>query len=74
MPGALDGIRVLDFSTMVSGPVATAILADQGADVIKIESPSGDEMRKIGNTRNGLTAGFFSCNRGKKSVVLDLKK
>ncbi len=73
MPGALDGIRVLDFSTMVSGPVATAILADQGADVIKIESPAGDEMRKIGNTRNGLTAGFFSCNRGKKSLVLDLK-
>ncbi len=73
MPGALDGIRVLDFSTMVSGPVATAILADQGAEVIKIESPAGDEMRKIGNTRNGLTAGFFSCNRGKKSLVLDLK-
>ena len=73
MPGALDGIRVLDFSTMVSGPVATAILADQGADVIKIESPAGDEMRKIGNTRNGLTAGFFSCNRNKKSLVLDLK-
>lgn len=73
MPGALDGIRVLDFSTMVSGPVATAILADQGAEVIKIESPAGDEMRKIGNARNGLTAGFFSCNRGKKSLVLDLK-
>ncbi len=73
MPGALDGIRVLDFSTMVSGPVATAMLADQGAEVIKIESPAGDEMRKIGNTRNGLTAGFFSCNRGKKSLVLDLK-
>lgn len=73
MPGALDGIRVLDFSTMVSGPVATAILADQGAEVIKIESPAGDEMRKIGNVRNGLTAGFFSCNRGKKSLVLDLK-
>ncbi len=73
MPGALDGITVLDFSTMVSGPVATAILADQGADVIKIESPAGDEMRKIGNTRNGLTAGFFSCNRGKRSLALDLK-
>ena len=58
---------------MVSGPVATAILADQGAEVIKIESPAGDEMRKIGNARNGLTAGFFSCNRGKKSLGLDLK-
>jgi crotonobetainyl-CoA:carnitine CoA-transferase CaiB-like acyl-CoA transferase len=58
---------------MVSGPVSTAILADQGAEVIKVESPAGDEMRRIGNQRNGLTAGFFSCNRGKKSLCLDLK-
>ena len=73
MAGPLEGVRVLDFSTMVSGPVAARMLADQGADVIKVESPRGDEMRKIGNQRNGLTAGFMSCNRGKRGVCLDLK-
>ncbi len=73
MSGPLEGVRVLDFSTMVSGPVAARMLADQGADVIKVESPKGDEMRKIGNQRNGLTAGFMSCNRGKRGVCLDLK-
>ncbi len=71
--GPLSGVRVLDFSTMVSGPVAARMLADQGADVIKIESPKGDEMRKIGNQRNGLTATFMSCNRGKRGLCLDLK-
>jgi crotonobetainyl-CoA:carnitine CoA-transferase CaiB-like acyl-CoA transferase len=74
MAGPLDGVRVVDFTTMVSGPVAACMLADQGADVIKVESPSGDQMRHIGNTRNGLTAGFFSCNRGKRSISLDLKQ
>ena len=74
MPGPLDGVRVVDLCTMVSGPLATTMLADQGAEVIKVESPAGDEMRRIGNTRNGLTAGFFSCNRGKKSLCLDLKQ
>jgi crotonobetainyl-CoA:carnitine CoA-transferase CaiB-like acyl-CoA transferase len=73
MPGPLDGVRVLDFSTMVSGPVAARMLADQGADVIKVESPKGDEMRKIGNQRNGLTAVFMSCNRGKRGICFDLK-
>ena len=74
MSGPLAGVRVLDFSTMVSGPVAARMLADQGADVIKVESPKGDEMRKIGNQRNGLTAGFMSCNRGKRGLCLDLKQ
>ncbi len=74
MPGPLAGIRVLDFSTMVSGPVAARMLGDQGAEVIKIESPKGDEMRRIGNTRNGVTAGFMSCNRGKRGICLDLKQ
>ena len=74
MPGPLDGLRVVDLCTMVSGPVATAMLADQGAEVIKVERPEGDEMRRLGNERNGLTAGFFSCNRGKRSLCLDLKR
>ncbi len=73
MAGPLEGVRVLDFSTMVSGPVAARMLADQGADVIKVESPNGDEMRKIGNQRNGLTAAFMSCNRGKRGICMDLK-
>ncbi len=72
--GPLEGIRVVDFTTMVSGPVAAATLADQGAEVIKVESPAGDEMRRIGSRRNGLTAGFFACNRGKRSLCIDLKK
>ena len=74
MTGPLDGVRIVDFTTMVSGPMAAAILADQGAEVIKVESPAGDEMRQIGSRRNGLTAGFFACNRGKRSLCLDLKQ
>jgi crotonobetainyl-CoA:carnitine CoA-transferase CaiB-like acyl-CoA transferase len=73
MPGALDGVRVLDLSTMVAGPVATMMLADQGADVIKIESPGGDLMRHFSFGRNGLSASFLSCNRNKKSVAIDIK-
>ncbi len=73
MSGPLSGIRVVDLTTMVSGPMASAILADQGADVIKVESPRGDEMRQIGNSRHDLTSVFFSCNRGKRSLCLDLK-
>ena len=73
MSGPLSGIRVVDLTTMVSGPMASSILADQGAEVIKVESPKGDEMRQIGNRRNDLTASFFSCNRGKRSLCLDLK-
>ena len=72
--GPLAGVRVVDFTAMVSGPMAAAILADQGAEVIKVESPSGDETRRIGRRRNGLTAGFFACNRGKRSLCIDLKR
>ena len=74
MAGPLNGVRIVDFTTMVSGPMGAAILADQGAEVIKVESPAGDEMRQIGSRRHGLTAGFFACNRGKRSLCLDLKK
>jgi crotonobetainyl-CoA:carnitine CoA-transferase CaiB-like acyl-CoA transferase len=71
--GPLEGIRVLDLTAMVSGPVAAMMLADQGADVIKVEPPGGEQMRHMGTPHNGVTATFYSCNRGKKSIVIDLK-
>jgi crotonobetainyl-CoA:carnitine CoA-transferase CaiB-like acyl-CoA transferase len=73
MAGPLAAVRVLDLTTMVAGPVATRILADQGADVIKIEPPSGDLMRHFSNGRNGMSAFFLSCNRNKRSLAVDLK-
>src|SRR5258708_8800035 len=73
MPGALSGVRVLDLATMVAGPVATMMLADQGADVIKVESPHGDLMRHFSQGRNGLGATFLCCNRNKRSLAVDLK-
>lgn len=72
--GALEGIRVVDLSTMISGPMATRILGDQGADVIKVESPEvGDLVRHMGATQNGFSATFATANRNKRSVVADLK-
>ena len=73
MPGAMDGVRILDLTTMVAGPVATMMLADQGADVIKVESPHGDLMRHFSRGRNGMNAAFLSCNRNKRSLAVDLK-
>ena len=70
---ALAGIKVLDLTSMVSGPVAAMMLADQGADVIKVEPITGEQMRHIGPTVNKVTAAFFSCNRGKRSIAVDLK-
>ena len=71
--GPLEGIRVLDLTSMISGPVATMMLGDQGADVIKVEPPGGDLVRNLGPNRGGLTASFVSSNRSKRSLVLDLK-
>jgi len=73
MPGPLEGVRVLDFTTMVAGPVATMMLADQGAEVIKIEPPRGDLMRHLSRGRNGMSASFLCCNRNKRSLAVDLK-
>ncbi len=71
--GPLAGVTVIDLTTMVSGPMATAILGDQGADVIKIERPgAGDLIRQIGCARGGLSAIFTTINRNKRSVVLEL--
>ena len=73
MNGPLEGVRVVDLSAVLSGPVATRMLADQGADVIKVESLSGDVVRMMGPGVDGLTAAFLSSNRGKRSVAIDLK-
>ena len=70
---ALEGVKVLDLTSMVSGPVAAMMLADQGAEVIKVEPTTGEQMRHIGPTVNKVTAAFFSCNRGKRSIAVDLK-
>ncbi len=74
LSGHLHGFRVIDLTTMISGPLATMTLADQGAEVIKIEHPDGgDHSRKVAGRRGGFTASFLNNNRGKKSITLNLK-
>ena len=73
MMKAYSGLRVLDFTTTIAGPHCTRLLADLGAEVIKIEAPAGDMMRTRLPLRNGASSYFGQLNAGKKSVVLDLK-
>src|SRR5438309_9206740 len=69
----LGGLRVLDFSIMLAGPYCARLLADVGAEVIKIEPPEGEEMRLRAPLRDGQSAYFGQLNAGKKSIALDLK-
>jgi crotonobetainyl-CoA:carnitine CoA-transferase CaiB-like acyl-CoA transferase len=73
MTGPLHGVRVIEFCHVAAGPFCGMLLADMGADVIKVESPDGDSMREWPPLRDGFSENFASVNRNKRSVVLDLK-
>ena len=75
MPGPLHGVRIIDLTRMVSGPSATMLLADQGADVIKVESPArgGDTTRGVSANEHGLASSYLNNNRNKRSIAIDLK-
>jgi CoA:oxalate CoA-transferase len=74
LAGPLAGVRIIDFTRVLSGPYCTALLADLGAEVVKIEAPQGDEYRHVGPTREGESALFQLVNRNKLGMVLDLKR
>jgi hypothetical protein len=75
MPGPLHGYRVIDCTTTITGPFASMILGDQGADVIKLEAPGvGDVVRLLGTARGGISSLFALLNRSKRSVVLNLRE
>ena len=71
--GPLSGVKVIDLTSMVSGPMGAMMLADQGAEVIKVEPIAGEQLRHMAAPYNGVNPAFFSCNRGKKSLAIDLK-
>src|ERR1700744_2058192 len=73
LTGSFAGLRVLDFSTTIAGPHCARMLADMGAEVIKIESAEGETMRTRPPVRHGFSSTFSQLNAGKKSLVLDLK-
>jgi crotonobetainyl-CoA:carnitine CoA-transferase CaiB-like acyl-CoA transferase len=70
----LDGIRVLDLSRVIAGPYCAAMLADLGADVVKVERPGrGDDMRYLGDGKDGMSLGFATINRNKRAIAVDLQ-
>lgn len=73
MNGPLSGIRIIDLSRVLSGPASTMLLADQGADVIKVEPPAGDITRQMGVGQDGMTSAFLNINRGKRAIAVDVK-
>src|SRR5438270_10053626 len=72
--GPLSGVRVLDLSAYIAGPYGCTLLADQGADVLKIEPPGGDNLRHYPSTLARESRAFIGVNRSKRGVVLDLKQ
>src|SRR4051794_22292158 len=73
MSGPMEGIKVLDLSIALTGPYAAALLADQGASVVKVERPGiGDIGRWVGVMVNGMSALYLVCNRGKRSIAVDI--
>ena len=74
MAGPLDGIRVLDITQAVAGPVGTMLLAELGAEVVKVEFPGiGDLTRMSGFAKGGVNSSVVNCNRGKRSIQVDMK-
>ena len=71
--GPLEGVRIIDLTSMDSGPMGAMMLADQGAEVIKVEPIAGEQLRHMAAPHNGVNPVFYSCNRGKKSLAIDLK-
>ncbi len=71
--GTLDGIRIVELTTVILGPWAAQMLGDMGADIVKVETPAGDTTRNLGPRRNeGMASLYLATNRNKRSVVLDL--
>jgi crotonobetainyl-CoA:carnitine CoA-transferase CaiB-like acyl-CoA transferase len=72
--GPLSGFRIVDLTENMAGPMATMVLGDQGADVVKVESLWGDQIRRTGSGRGGMAAYFANLNRSKRSIALDLRR
>ena len=72
--GPLAGVRVVDLTSVISGPLATSLLGDQGADVVKVEAPTGDTLRLGGNLRGGMSSMFAALNRSKRGLVVNVRE